>query len=172
MKQAGFTLIELLVVVIIISTLTSIALPQYRKTMDRAKAAEAMQMLPAIFEARERWMIEQGYKWYAGLAKNASGATVTPKFGLLDMESKGTISATGTTMNTPYFTYQLVDGTGVGYASEQPCVSAQVRWGATRGLTDIKLYYRGDKLNCYGGVDSQEICDMLGIETNGMDGCL
>ena len=58
MKQTGFTLIELLVVVMIAAVLTSIAMPQYRTAMDRSKAAEATQMLPALFEARERWMIE------------------------------------------------------------------------------------------------------------------
>ncbi len=172
MKIRGFTLIELLVVVIIISTLTAIAVPQYRRAMDRAKAAEAMQMLPAIFEARERWMIEQGYKWDSGVAKKPSGDNVTPKFGLLDIESKGTISNSGTTMTTPYFTYTLVDETGSGYAANQPCVSAAVRWGGTRGLTDIRLYYRGDKFHCYGGVDSQEMCDILGVESNGVDHCI
>lgn len=172
MRRQGFTLIELLVVVIIMSTLTAIALPQYRRAMDRSKSAEAMQMLPAIFEARERWMIEQGYKWESGIAKKSSGASVTPKFGFLDIESKGTISNTGTTMATPYFTYTLVDGTGAGNATDQPCVSATVRWGGARGLTNIKLYYRGDKFHCYGGVDSQEMCDMLGVESNGVDGCL
>ena len=175
MRQQGFTLIEMLVVVMMIGTLTAIALPQYRRAMDRSKVAEAMQMLPAIFEARERWMIEQHNRWNEGFAEDASGNSVTPKFTLLDIESKGTIDSLGITMKTPYFTYTLVDGhnsasaaSGV-RAKDQPCVSAQVRWGASRGLTAVKLYYRGDKIYCYGGENGAENCDILNVPSS--NGC-
>ncbi len=78
MNRKGFTLIELLVVVIMVGILTSVALPQYRKAMDRARAAEVKQMLPALYEARERWALENGYHWDNDPESPTYGRIVTP----------------------------------------------------------------------------------------------
>lgn len=50
-KSQGFTLLELLVVIIIIGVLASVALPQFGKAVDRAREAEASNVLGAILNA-------------------------------------------------------------------------------------------------------------------------
>lgn len=44
----GFTLIELLVVVLIIGILTSVGVPQYIKAAEKARAAEALQLMGVL----------------------------------------------------------------------------------------------------------------------------
>lgn len=54
-NKLGFTLIELLAVVLIISILTSIAVPKYRRTVERAAATEALVNVRSIFESAKRY---------------------------------------------------------------------------------------------------------------------
>lgn len=59
-KTKGFTLIELLVVVLIIGILSAIALPQYERSVERARAAEAMSMLRSMRDAQYLCVLETG----------------------------------------------------------------------------------------------------------------
>ena len=67
----GFTLIELMVVVLIIGILSSIAVPQYRKSIDKARFAEALTTVNALEKAMRLYDLEDG--------TNASGQELLNK---------------------------------------------------------------------------------------------
>ena len=58
--KRGFTLIELLVVVLIIGILASVAMPQYFKSVEKSRSAEAIEIANAIANAQEREYMKSG----------------------------------------------------------------------------------------------------------------
>ena len=58
--KKGFTLIELLVVVLIIGILSVVALPQYRKSVARARMAEVVTASKAIYDAQMVYKMANG----------------------------------------------------------------------------------------------------------------
>ena len=65
-RLAGFTLIEVLVIVLIISILTSVALPQYQKTVAKAQAVQALVLLQSLQQAYKAYFLANG-KWATSL---------------------------------------------------------------------------------------------------------
>ena len=59
-NKKGFTLIELLVVVLIIGILAAIALPQYKKSVQRTKAAQLDVVLNTAMKAVNEYLYVQG----------------------------------------------------------------------------------------------------------------
>ena len=70
--KKGFTLIELLVVVLIIGILSSIALPQYTKAVEKARMSEALTMIGSLKTGIDAYVIANGYEKGTFVGKKSS----------------------------------------------------------------------------------------------------
>ncbi len=73
--RKGFTLVELAVVIVIIGVLAAFGVPQFLKSVERAKAAEAFNYLAAVRASQERYLAKNGY--YYGSSSGLTADTTT-----------------------------------------------------------------------------------------------
>ncbi|MDD4004014.1 MAG: prepilin-type N-terminal cleavage/methylation domain-containing protein [Elusimicrobiaceae bacterium] len=98
-NRKGFTLIELLVVILIIGILASIAVPQYFKTVEKARVGEATSALASVRAAADRYY--------------SNAATYPTSFGKLDIVFKNTAGSnilSGNLATLKYFSIQMANG--------------------------------------------------------------
>jgi len=76
--RKGFTLLELIVVIIIIGVLASLAVPQYFKVAERARAAEGVGLLSLLRGSQIRYKAEKNV--YATDVASLDAEYTTPKY--------------------------------------------------------------------------------------------
>ena len=100
----GFTLMELLIVVIIVGILSTLALPQFPRAMERARQAEARAMLGQIYQAERIYYAEKDFYVTATPANNPTVASIPAdtspdnyfKYAVAVPEGGATFTATAT----------------------------------------------------------------------------
>lgn len=155
-NQRGFTLIELLTVVVIISILTAIALPNYRDSVEKSRATEAMGLVKAANEAVYSYSSERG-------------GTCPASFDKLIVNIPGERSAGGTVISTKYFDYKLNAATNApvpgsncgGVVAERKSVGYKI-WNPN---TIINASTKKRGLACTGTGRAKDICETLKMYT-------
>ena len=83
----GFTLIEMLTVVLIVAILSAVALPQYKRVIDKARVPQVIARMRAYYDSSERLAGEFGYRSYAKLI--AAKGERKYSFSRLDVDLSG-----------------------------------------------------------------------------------
>jgi type IV pilus assembly protein PilA len=105
-SRKGFTLVELAVVIVIIGVLAAFGVPQFLKSVERSKAAEAFNYLSAVRAAQERYLAQNGS--YATALSDLDIKQTSPKYfgGSADGDAL-TINATQVFTGIPTWTCTL-----------------------------------------------------------------
>ncbi|MFA5293016.1 MAG: prepilin-type N-terminal cleavage/methylation domain-containing protein [Phycisphaerae bacterium] len=110
--RAGFTLVELAVVIVIIGVLAAFAVPRFRASVERSKAAEAFNYLSAIQAAQERYHARQGI--YAADVNDLDVQFSAPKYFTVaevageDLETAWSLTLTRTGAAAGYGEYTVI----------------------------------------------------------------
>ena len=159
--KKGFTLMEVLAVVLIVSVLMGVALPKYMRSLERARATEAMTNIKAINDAVYAY------------ASSRDGQC-PPSFAKLLISLPGTANATDTTRTTKNFTFTLGGATAANVpGTDCPGVTATRNAGDRYDYVIWNPYRRAQAgqaalLACTSSSQASiEVCDSLGIYTEG-----
>lgn len=160
--KKGFTLVEVLVVVVIIAVLVSTALPRYMRTLERARATEAMTDIKAINEAI--------YAYAMG-----KDGQCPPSFSKLLMSVAGTSNANDTARTTKNFIYTL-NGASNALVPGTDCAGATARRNAGNRFSYViwnPYIHHGDgrpsSLACTGTTQADiDICESLNLYEEGL----
>lgn len=165
MNKHGFTLMELLIVVLIIGVLSSLALPQYMRSIERSRATEAMSSIKALNDAV--------YAYAAG--RSGNNACPTSFRRLVVSFPAETLNENGDTITTSNFIYRINSATNAPIAgTDCPGVTAQRNAGDTFDYVIWNPYLAGNTgrsriLACYSpssNAASQGVCDSLDLVTD------
>ena len=143
-NKTGFTLIELLIVVLIIGVLTAVALPGYRKAVERSRVTDALTTMQAVAKSEHGWYLTNNdyTKDFANLdidlidengekAEGESYDTVNYTFTLQDNSIMAQRS------NNEYTLYKMYEDPNIYCLPQDHYICEQFGWGVNRALCEI-----------------------------------
>lgn len=152
--RLGFTLVEMLVVVLIIGILSSVAIPNYTRSIEKSRATEAMNMVKALNDAVYAYAAE----------RNAC----PPSFSKLLVEVPGN-KTSDTVVTGKYFKYML-------NAATNAPIPGTTCGGVVAERTSGDIYRIWNPYSTAGGkrtlacngdtARAQNICKSMGLATN------
>ncbi len=159
--KKGFTLIELLTVVLIIAILSGVALPQYRKVVEKARVSEAQSMLRTIYDSSERMAGEFGYRSYADLI-NKKGET-NYSFARMDMFDADNLPTGCTLTRANLLTCEEFSYRGYVTGGSVPYVAAKKLKNPYQNT--LILFDRNEQqLYCQEASAGADACDIFGLD--------
>ncbi len=130
-NKRGFTLMELLMVVVIIGLLTSMAVPMYKRSVEKSRVTEALSNIQAITKSEHDFYLTK-----SRYSKNFSDLDIR----LLDKDGN---EVNNDTLEGTYYTYELLD-TGI---------------AADRNNSEYTLYKDYESNNIYCLPQDHYICE-------------
>lgn len=156
-NKKGFTLVEILTVVLIVGVLSAVALPQYRRAVERSRATQAIGGLKNLYDSSERLAVDLGYDDYESLYASGKEDIGIGRFDMFQDSGAGVRK--NSVLTTSDFIYSIPNGT---------LISARRSSNKYRGMCII--FRREDqKLFCVG---TSAFCNTIDIEhDNSIGGC-
>lgn len=157
-QNSGFTLMELLIVVVIVGVLSSLAWPNYERSIEKARATEAMNIIKSA---------NDGVYAYAA-ERNAC----PPNFNKLLVNIPGAKNGDATEVEGRYFIYKLnaarnalVPGTACGGVVAERIGGGYTIWNPYK-VIDADSRRRTLACTATVGTKGYNICQSLGIYTS------
>ena len=159
--KKGFTLIEVLTVVIIVGILAGVALPSYRKVIERSHFTKAQVMAKALHDSCERLIAEYGYEDYATFVNDNNLPSNVKKITRLDIGSNDLLP-TGFSLDET--NDKKILGAGFDY-SLLTTGSCEVKIEKTGAASGLEIIYNGDSFTSCSG--DEDLCNIYGLEYTG-----
>ncbi len=160
--KKGFTLMELLTVVLIVAILSGVALPQYRKVIEKAHVSEAQSILRTIYDSSERLAGEFGYRSYGALVNQKGESNYS--FARMDM-----FDADNLPSDCSLYQYNLLECPSFSY--KPYVVGNSIPYVAAKKLNTpykdtLILFDRNEQqIYCQEAKSGAEACDVFGLDT-------
>lgn len=153
--KKGFTMVELMVVVVIMGVLASIALPNYKRSLDRARLAEATSIVGAIERAIDMYRLQN---------KAATAEFLRTGGVRLDIDLTGSLTCNGSGCSSQFFTYAASCSAGACSIQVNPTTNFQSNLPSLNSVRGASIGAEWVK-TCSGTTKAKELCGHL--EENG-----